>query len=137
MTSPSEVVSGYLQAFSGHDPDAIAGFVAEGFRNEYQSALGTGCAGRDEYRRRLPHFLDAFTDRAYEITDLVTQELEGETAVVVRYRFSATHCESRRPVDIAGVMWFGVRDHEITRRTDTWDSLSFLRQIGADPTESR
>lgn len=132
MIPPTEVVSGYLQAFSGHDPDAIAAFVADGFRNEYHSALGTGCVGRDEYRRRLPHFLEAFLDRSYEIADIVSQQFESETVVVVSYRFIATHRETRLPVDIPGVMWFGVRNGEITRRTDTWDSLSFLRQIGAD-----
>ena len=130
MTVPAEVVTGYLQAFSGNDPDAIARFVSEGFRNEHQSELGSNCVGRDEYRRRLPHFLDSFTDRSYAVTDLVTQDFESETVVVVNYRFVATHGETGIRIDIPGVMWFGVHGGEITRRTDTWDSLRFLRQTG-------
>lgn len=130
MTSPADVATGYLRAFTGNDPDAIAGFVAEGFRNEHNSELGSSCVGRDEYRRRLPHFLEAFTDRAYCVDDIVERERDSETDVVVKYRFSATHAESGERIEIPGVMWFGIRDREITRRSDTWDSLTFLRQTG-------
>ena len=33
--------------------------------------------------------------------------------------------------DIPGVMLFEIRDGLIARRTDVWDSLTFLRQTGA------
>lgn len=131
MTLPIDVAMAYLRAFSTGDPDTIAGFVSEGFRNDHQSALGSGCVGRDEYRRRLPHFLASFGDRVYQVTDVVIQERESETAVVVSYRFFGTHAETGVRVEVPGVMWLGIRDGEITRRVDTWDSLGFLRQIGA------
>ena len=132
MLRPIDVATGYLQAFTGNDPDAIAAFVSEGFRSEHLSELGSGCVGREEYRRRIPHFLTQFSDRSYTINDLVEHRRESETDVVVKYRFVAVYTENGASVEIPGVMWFGIRDGEITRRTDAWDSLTFLRQIGAD-----
>ena len=52
-------------------------------------------------------------------------------AVAVRYRFRADVDGHR--IDIPGVMWFGVRDGLITRRIDTWDSLTFFRQTDQEP----
>ena len=54
-----------------------------------------------------------------------------EDAVAVRYRLSADVDGHR--IDIPGVMWFGVRDGLITRRIDTWDSLTFFRQTDQQP----
>lgn len=128
MPNPIDVATDYLQAFTSNDPDAIAAMVSDGFRNEHQSALGSDCVGRDEYRRRLPHFLNSFTDRTYQIDDLVEYRREAVTDVVVRYRFFATYGDI--PVEIPGVMWLTVRGALITRRVDTWDSLTFLQQTG-------
>ena len=49
----------------------------------------------------------------------------------MRYRLGADVDGHR--IDIPGVMWFGVRDGLITRRIDTWDSLTFFRQTDQDP----
>ena len=123
-----EVTTAYLRAFTSNDPDAIAAMVADGFRNEHLSALGSDCVGRDQYRRRLPHFLESFSDRTYQIDDLVEYRRDDVTDVVVRYRFIAEYGDM--PVEIPGVMWFTVRGELITRRVDTWDSLTFLQQTG-------
>lgn len=128
MTAPVDVATNFLRSFSAGDPDLIAEHVAPGFRNEYLNTIGAGCAGRDEYRRRLPHFLDAFADRSYEIHDTVEQRREAVTDVVVRYRFTATY--NGKPIEIPGIMWLTVRGPHITRRVDSWDSLTFLQQIG-------
>jgi hypothetical protein len=34
-------------------------------------------------------------------------------------------------IDLPGVMLFAVRADRVARRTDVWDSLTFLRQTGA------
>ncbi len=52
----------------------------------------------------------------------------GGADVVARYRFEAEY--EGTPIDIPGVMWFEVRNGLIARRTDLWDSLTFLRQTG-------
>lgn len=134
MLTPIDVATGYLGAFTRNDPDEVAGYVAEGFRNEHMSELGSSCTGRDEYRRRLPHFMETFTDREYSIVDIIEMKRHATSEVVVKYQFQATHAESDTRIDIPGTMWFGIAEGLILRRTDTWDSLTFLRQIGADPT---
>ncbi len=128
MANPVEVATAYMRSLSGNDPDAIAELVAEGFCNENHSELGSDCVGRAEYRRRLPHFLDAFQDRSYAIDDIVDKRRDAVTDVVVKYRFRAVYGDSQ--VEIPGVMWLTVRGPVVTRRVDTFDSLSFLRQTG-------
>ena len=136
MSSPIDVVTGYLRAFSGSDPDDIASIVSDSFRNEHLSELGSGCTGRAEYRRRLPSFLASFGDRNYTVEDMVEQVRESSTDVVVRYRFQATYADgpvADAAIDIPGVMWFSVHDDEICTRVDVWDSLTFLQQTGQAP----
>ena len=134
------IARGYLAAFAAGEPESIAAFVADRFENEHLSELGSGCIGRAEYLSRLPGFLGTFADRSYTIEDLVEDGSGNEsqpdsgTTVVVRYLFAASFEGSR--IRIPGVMWFVIRDGLIVRRTDLWDSLTFLRQTGqpAPPT---
>jgi steroid delta-isomerase-like uncharacterized protein len=125
-----DLVRRYLDAFTAADADAIAAFVTDDFVNEHLSELGSGCTGRSEYRRRLPEFLSTFAGARYVI-DAIGELGDGELGdgeVVARYRFEATY--EGTPIDLPGVMWFEVRDGLISRRTDLWDSLTFLRQTG-------
>lgn len=123
-----DVVRAYLASFASGDPDAVAACVTADFVNEHLSELGSGCEGRDEYRRRLPGFLSMFAPARYSIVTLAEVVTPDAGDVVVRYRFEANY--QGTPIDIPGVMWFEVRDDLISRRTDLWDSLTFLRQTG-------
>ncbi len=118
-------VEQYLTALSAGDVDAVVRLVTDDFRNEHTSTLGSSSAGRDTYRERLPGFLAQFAALHYEVVDIIT---EGDR-VSVRYRLTANF--EGHPLDIPGVMLFEVRDGLIARRTDVWDSLTFLRQTGA------
>lgn len=132
MRSDVDTVRGYLAAFGRGDADEIVSFVAVDFVNEHLAELGSGCSGRDEYRRRLPGFLADFAGVRYEVDDLVSEaRSDGTTAVVVRYRLRATH--SGVAVEVPGIMWCTVADGTISHRTDLWDSLTFLRRIERDP----
>ena len=125
LLTPTEVALDYLAAFSTGDPDEIAALVAPGFANEHTSALGDGCTGRDEYRRRLPGFLAMFEGLRYDIVDTVA---DGST-VAVSYVLRAVH--RGHDVTVPGTQWFEIDDDGlIARRVDYWDSLGFLRQIG-------
>lgn len=134
MNTSGEIVRAYLTSFSTGDPDAVAACVTTDFVNEHLSELGSGCAGRDEYRRRLPDFLSTFAGARYSIVALAEVVESGSDAgtdsgsVVARYRFEATY--DGTPIDIPGMVWFHVRDGLIAQRTDLWDSLTFLRQTG-------
>jgi predicted ester cyclase len=122
-----EVALSYLEALGFDDADAVAAHVSDDFRNEHQSELGAGCVGRETYRGRLPGFMAAFPNRHYTVVDTVDN---GQTAAV-RYRFGADVSGYR--IDIPGVMWFEVRDQLVTRRIDTWDSLTYFRQTYQTP----
>ncbi len=132
MDTGAAIVSAYLTSFASGDPDAVAGCVTDDFVNEHLNELGEGSVGRHEYRRRLPAFLSTFVDARYTIVNLAEiappDVAESEVVVVVRYRFEATY--EGAPIDIPGMMWFEIRAGQIARRTDLWDSLTFLRQTG-------
>jgi len=144
VRSDVDTVHRYLAAFERGDADEVASFVTDGFVNEHLAELGSGCVGRDEYRRRLPGFLADFSGVRYTVTDTVTGSASGSvtdtgsepgagartggSTVVVRYRLRAIYDGS--DVDVPGIMWCTVVDGAITHRTDLWDSLTFLRQTG-------
>jgi steroid delta-isomerase-like uncharacterized protein len=128
VDSSVEIVRTYLSSFATGDPDSVTACVTADFVNEHLSELGSGCVGREEYRRRLADFLSTFVDARYSVVTLAEIATPGAGDVVVRYRFEATY--DGTPIDIPGVMWFDVRDGLIARRTDLWDSLTFLRQTG-------
>ncbi|MGZ4806784.1 MAG: nuclear transport factor 2 family protein [Ilumatobacteraceae bacterium] len=122
--SPADICRGYLEAFSSGVPDAVAAFVTDDFINEHTAALGGGCVGIDEYRRRLPGFLASMPGLRYDIEDIVA---EGQR-VFAAYTLRTT--VNDRPIAVRGVMHFLVRDGHIAHRTDYWDSLVFQRQAG-------
>ena len=125
----AEVARSYLASFATGDADAVAAHVAPGFVNEHASALGSGCVGRDEYRSRLPGFIASFPGLRYDVQSVIADEASG--SVAVEYRMTATSDD--RPIDIRGVMVMTVEAGLLTRRTDYWDGLTFLRQIDQAP----
>lgn len=122
--SAAEVARSYVESFATHDPDRIAAHVADGFVNDHASALGSGCTGREEYRRRLPGFLESFPELRYHVDDVIA---DGDR-VAVTYRMTASPPEGE--IDLRGVMVIHVDAGLVTRRTDYWDSLTALRQTG-------
>jgi ketosteroid isomerase-like protein len=125
IPAPADVARSYLASFSGADPDAIAAHVDDRFVNDHASALGSRSEGREEYRRRLPAFLERFRGLRYDVEQVVA---DGP-AVAAAYVMTAT--SDGHPIEIRGVMIFDVADGLITARTDYWDSLTYLRQTGA------
>jgi len=122
--TPTEICVGYLEAFSTGEPDVVASFVTDDFVNEHTAALGSGCTGIDEYRRRLPGFLSSMPGLRYDIEDVIA---DGDR-VWAAYTLRTTANE--RPIAVRGVMRFEVRDGRVARRVDYWDSLVFQRQAG-------
>ena len=122
--STSAVARSYLESFASADPDAIAAIVTDDFVNEHTAALSSGCEGKTEYRRRLPGFLASFAGLRYDIEDLVA---EGDRAAAA-YTMHATY--EGHPIVVRGVMRILVRDGLVAHRTDYYDALGFLQQIG-------
>ena len=127
VTAPdgaAAVALSYITSFADGDPDAVAAHVTDDFVNEHTAALGTGCTGRDEYRRRLPGFLADFAGVRYEVEDVIAQD----DRVAIPYTMRARYHD--HDVIVRGIMRFIVRDGLVARRTDYWDALGFLKQIG-------
>ena len=122
--SNAECVRSFLGSFARRDPETIAAHVAEGFINEHMTVLGRGCVGRSVYLERLPAFLDDMKDLVYEIEDLV---VEGDR-LFVSYRLHALW-KDEATISMQGVMRFEMAEGLIAKRTDYWDSSSFLNQI--------
>lgn len=135
MSRTIELVRSYLEALGNDDPSAVAAHVADDFVNEHQSEIGSGCVGRAAYSNRLPGFMASFPNRVYTIVELLAGPADARSgddeAVAVRYRFAADVDGHR--IDIPGVMWFGISSELISRRIDTWDSLTFFRQVEQPP----
>jgi ketosteroid isomerase-like protein len=118
------VARSYVESFATADPDVIAAHVTDDFVNEHTAALSSGCEGKTEYRRRLPGFLASFAGLRYDIEDLVAQNDRAAAAYTMRATYEG------HPIAIRGVMRIAVRDGLVARRTDYYDALSFLKQIG-------
>ena len=133
-SDPAAVALAYLDALGGEDPAAVVALVADDFTNEHIAELASGCRGRDEYARRLPEFFAAFPNRRYTIEHVAIGELATArddrvaTEVIVEYRFGADVGDTR--IVLPGIMWISVSDGEVTRRLDSWDSLTYHRQTG-------
>ncbi len=123
MTS-REIALSYLNAFSSGDPDAVAAYVSENFENNQIGLLGTGCKGRDEYRRRLAGYLGTFQNIQYTPEDIIH---DGDR-VAIAYRMTAQ--DNDRSIEIYGVMLITISDGLVSVRSDYWDGLSYLQQVG-------
>ncbi|MCB0968590.1 MAG: nuclear transport factor 2 family protein [Ilumatobacter sp.] len=124
VRSPGETAAAYLAAFATGDPEQVAANVTDDFVNDHASALGSGCEGIDEYRRRLPGFLASMPDLRYDVEQLI---VDGAN-VAAPYRLTAS--PGGTAVEIRGVMVIATRDGKVSKRTDYWDALTFLRQTG-------
>lgn len=127
MSSPADICRRYLESFATGDPDVVASFVSEDFINEHTSALGSGCQGKDEYRRRLPGFIASMPGLRYEVESQITEGDQVANAYTLRARVN------ERDIEVRGMMRITVRNGLITDRTDYWDSKSFLQQAGLEP----
>ncbi len=124
IPSPTAVCIGYLEAFSTGQAESVAAFVSDEFVNEHTAALGGGCVGIDEYRQRLPGFLESMPGLRYEIEEVIA---DGDR---VWAAYTLRTVVNERPIAVRGVMRFLVLNGRIAHRIDYWDSLVFQRQAG-------
>ncbi len=122
--SAHQLIRQYLGAFASGDPEQVAACVTDDFVNEHTAAIGGGCRGIEEYRRRLPGFLASMPSLRYDVEDVL---VEGDRAAAA-YTLHAV--VNDHPVEVRGVMRFTIRDQKIAHRIDYWDSLVFQRQAG-------
>jgi steroid delta-isomerase-like uncharacterized protein len=120
----TEVARAYLESFATGDPDQVAALVTDDFVNDHTAALGSGCVGREEYRRRLPGFLSSMPGLRYDVERIVAQGDDAAAAYVLHATVND------RAIAVRGVMMITARQGRVAKRTDYWDSLVFQRQAG-------
>lgn len=126
----ADICARYLAAFSSGDADLVASFVDDGFINEHTAALGSGCVGRDEYRKRLPNFMASMPGLRYELESQVV-DVDSST-VANAYTLHAR--VNDRDVAVRGLLRIHLDPETglILDRTDYWDSKVFLQQAGLE-----
>ena len=98
--------------------------MSDDFSNQHTSALASPSQGKSAYQERLAEFLTTFAGLIYETTDIIVEGDRAAAAYVMRAEVGGM------PIEIQGVMLLTVRNSLIERRTDYFDSLTFLRQTG-------
>ena len=124
MKTPAELCASYLASFATGDVDLVLSHVSDGFINEHTSAMGSGCVGIEEYRRRLPGFIGSMPELVYNVETITA---DGNN-VWAAYTLSAN--VNDHPISIRGAMRFEVDENLIARRVDYWDSQVFKNQAG-------
>ena len=113
MTDPAEVARSYLSSFASGDAELVASHVTEGFINEHTAALGSSCAGRDEYLSRLPGFMASLPGLRYEVEDTVSDGDLSSVAPLARSRIRELDDASRS----FNNMVTGLRERQLIRNT--------------------
>ena len=118
------VVVKFLESFSLGDPCMVVNHVTDDFKNRQMGLLANSFEGKQEYLSRLHPFLNKFRNLRYEIRKVVSEDCN----VVVEYTMHAT--PEGHDICVNGVMLFVVHDSLISERSDYWDGLTYLRQVG-------
>ena len=121
-----DLVLSYLRSFESADPELIVKHLSEEFENNQMGLIGKGCKGRAVYQQRLVGFLAQFRNLRYTVDDII----EIGDRVATAYTMYAE--DNDKPVEIRGIMFFSIEKNLITRRSDCWDGLSYLQQMGID-----
>jgi len=122
----SQVIQSYLAAFSTGVAKTVAAHVAEDFINEHLGLLGGGCVGKSAYEKRLEGFLASFQNLRYEVLAICAEEDKGSARYQMHFK------QGGKDFEVPGIMWFALSDGLITKRTDCWDGLTYLKQAEAD-----
>jgi steroid delta-isomerase-like uncharacterized protein len=129
-----EVGRRWAEAWSAHDPDAVAGLFDDD--GEYDDvAFGIMSPGRRGARDWAKGFLASFPDlHVAVIGAYVSSGVE-----VVEWRMSGTHMgefdgipPTGRRFDVRGVTLLHLRDGRVVRCSDYWDLATVRRQLEAD-----
>jgi len=118
------VVVSFLESFSSGDPYKVVDYVTDDFKNRQMGLLANSFEGKQEYLTRLDPFLNKFKNLRYEIRKVISDDC----SVVVEYTMHAT--PEGHDICVDGVMLFVVNDSLISERSDYWDGLTYLRQVG-------
>ncbi|MER7946531.1 ester cyclase [Streptomyces sp. NPDC096079] len=127
--SQQTVAHAFAALMNGHDPDAVDGFVAEGYVNHNPYVEDGREANRAFWRR----WFAAFPDTRVTLEDVVT----AGDRVVGRFTYRATHVGSLlgeeptgRPVEMRSLDIWRVEDGMAVEHWDELNTVEFFTQLG-------
>ncbi|WP_426365248.1 ester cyclase [Streptomyces sp. E-08] len=127
--SQQTVAHAFAALMNGHDPDAVDGFVAEGYVNHNPYVEGGREANRAFWRR----WFAAFPDTRVTLEDVVA----AGDRVVGRFTYRATHVGSLlgeeptgRPVEMRSLDIWRVEGGMAVEHWDELNSAEFFTQLG-------
>jgi steroid delta-isomerase-like uncharacterized protein len=131
MVQPRQVVEQWAAAFNARDADAAAGLYAENASN-WQVAIGGPVVGREDIRKGLRAFFQAFPDSAIRTEALIEA---GNTAVWTwitsgtwRGAFAGLS-PNGKAYTLHGCSLFEVADGRIKSQRAYWDRATWFRQL--------
>jgi len=99
----------------------------------HDPSFPTVVAGIDGYKQFVIHYLNAFPDLRFTITD---QVIEGELTAT-RWTASGTHTgdfpgipQTGRPISVTGMTMGRIRDGKFVESWNNWDALGLMQQLG-------
>ncbi|MFE5593491.1 ester cyclase [Streptomyces sp. NPDC056549] len=127
--SQQTVAHAFAALMNGHDPDAVDGFVSEGYVNHNPYVEDGREANRAFWRR----WFAAFPDTRVTLDDVVA----AGDRVVGRFTYRATHVGSLlgeeptgRPVEMRSLDIWRVEDGMAVEHWDELNTVEFFTQLG-------
>ena len=130
-----DAVVGSFEAISSNDLDGLDDVMAE---DVTFSDPATDIVGLEAYKEHNRGILSAVPDMGAEVHELVADD----DVVIVYFSFRGTHQGAFRGIEPTGntvegtaVMIDRLDEGTIVERTEVYDTLSFFRALGVDPSE--
>lgn len=129
------VVVRTFEAIASHDFDALDEVMAEGM--SFSDPL-LEMEGLENYKDLMRGRISALPDTATEIHEI----LADDDVVVVHFTYRGTHTGEYNGIEPTGntvegtaVMIDRLENGKIAQRTEEFDTLSWFRQLGVDPSD--
>ncbi|MDO4641348.1 MAG: ester cyclase [Neisseria sp.] len=129
------IIRTYMQAWSNHDIEAAAGFMADDVVF-YDASIGTPLKGRDSARDDgIAVFIGAVPDVKWEMT---SEPIVGKDGIACQWRFSGTNTgawdedtpATGKAFAFEGASFIRIKNGKIVYQGDYYDALNFHKQLG-------
>jgi steroid delta-isomerase-like uncharacterized protein len=126
---PTDIVQQFYAVYHDQQVDRLNDLLAPTYVGEVN---GREIVGAEAAKGFIRTFLAAFPDVRYTIHDTISS---GER-VVTRWTATATHrgsfagiAPTNKPVTMAGITIFAIRDAQIFALWNTWDMFGLIQQL--------
>lgn len=123
---PEHVLRAYYEAWADGDADAVRELLADDYCGHVHTLAGTDEHDADALCAQVESHAGAFEDVDYEIEDVIA----GDDRVAARVTMRASHRETGRDGETAGLVILRVDDGCIAEEWSSWDYLGLAERLG-------